>query len=211
MTIASEITRLQWAKADARTSIINKWVDVPANASVEDYHTYIDQIKTSSWIWTFTGTMALRYVWPYSIDDSIASWCISLIHNDYLFIAMIFSEQDTRNILYPLFIACPPWATDWTYVYLNNLESRSDPYIFKDYGISTTDDSISITIWYGSHPNIQWINWYVQGTFSFNNNSWTVTKPSSATMNQWWQDLFTSTMEDDSPLVVKFAPNLSNN
>ena len=45
MTIASEITRLQWAKASARTSIINKGVSVPANASVEDYHTYIDQIQ----------------------------------------------------------------------------------------------------------------------------------------------------------------------
>lgn len=49
MTIASEITRLQWAKADARTSIINKWVDVPLNVSVEDYHTYIDQIDIRSW------------------------------------------------------------------------------------------------------------------------------------------------------------------
>lgn len=211
MTIASEITRLQWAKSTARTSIINKWVDVPANASVEDYHTYIDQIKTSSWIWTFSGTMALRYLAWFGLNRPTASGCISLIHNEYLFIAMIFSDQWTRNILYPLFIACPPWATDWTYVYLNNVGSRSDPYIFKDYGISTTNDSISITIWYGSHPNIQWIDWYVQGTFSFNNNSWTVTQPSSATMNQWWQDLFTATLEENDPLIVKFAPNLSNN
>lgn len=45
MTIASEITRLQWAKDAARTSIINKWVNVPLNASVEDYHTYIDLIQ----------------------------------------------------------------------------------------------------------------------------------------------------------------------
>lgn len=51
MTIASEITRLQWAKATARTSIINKGVEVPANASVEDYHTYIDQIQQwDGWI-----------------------------------------------------------------------------------------------------------------------------------------------------------------
>lgn len=48
MTIASEITRLQWAKSDARTSIINKWVDVPANATIDTYHNYIDQIDT--WI-----------------------------------------------------------------------------------------------------------------------------------------------------------------
>lgn len=45
MTVASEITRLQTAKADARTSIINKWVDVPANATLDTYHTYIDMIQ----------------------------------------------------------------------------------------------------------------------------------------------------------------------
>ena len=209
MTIASEITRLQWAKATARTSIINKGVDVPVNASVEDYHTYIDQIKTSSGIWTFTGTMALRYTSAYGINNPRVSQCISLIHNDYLFIAMIFSEQATRNILRPLFIACPPWATDWTYVYFRNKSDRVDPYFYKDYGISTTNDSISITIWYGS-SNISWIDWYVQGTFSFNNKSWTVTQPSTATMNQWWQDLFTATLQEDDPLIVKFTPNLSN-
>lgn len=46
MTIASEIQRLQWAKASARASIISKWVNVPVNASVEDYHTYIDMIES---------------------------------------------------------------------------------------------------------------------------------------------------------------------
>lgn len=45
MTIASEITRLQWAKSDARTSIINKGVDVPASAKLDTYHDYIDLIK----------------------------------------------------------------------------------------------------------------------------------------------------------------------
>ena len=45
MTIASEITRLQWAKASAKTSIENKGVSVPASAKVDDYHTYIDQIQ----------------------------------------------------------------------------------------------------------------------------------------------------------------------
>jgi hypothetical protein len=50
MTIASEITRLQWAKASAKASIENKWVTVPANATVDTYHTYIDQIE-NRWAW----------------------------------------------------------------------------------------------------------------------------------------------------------------
>lgn len=48
MTIASEITRLQWAKANIRVSIWNKWVDVPSNIKLDNYSTYIDQIQTGT-------------------------------------------------------------------------------------------------------------------------------------------------------------------
>lgn len=49
MTIASEISRLQTAKANIEASIESKWVDVPWSASLSDYPSYIDQI--SSWSW----------------------------------------------------------------------------------------------------------------------------------------------------------------
>ena len=49
MTIASEITRLQWAKSDARTSIQAKGVSVPASAKLDTYHNYIDQIQQWDW------------------------------------------------------------------------------------------------------------------------------------------------------------------
>lgn len=45
MTVASEITRLQTAKANIKTSIENKWVTVPANATLDSYSWYIDQIE----------------------------------------------------------------------------------------------------------------------------------------------------------------------
>lgn len=45
MTIASEITRLQWAKADIKTSIENKGVAVPSDAKLDDYSSYVDQIQ----------------------------------------------------------------------------------------------------------------------------------------------------------------------
>lgn len=59
MTIASEITRLQWAKASAKASIEAKWVSVPASAKVDDYHTYIDLIHT--W-WYFNGVKLKDYL-----------------------------------------------------------------------------------------------------------------------------------------------------
>lgn len=46
MSIASEITRLQTAKEDIKSSIENKGVTVPSNASIDTYNTYIDQIPT---------------------------------------------------------------------------------------------------------------------------------------------------------------------
>ena len=46
MSIASEITRLQTAKADIKDSIEAKGVTVPSNASIDTYDTYIDQIQT---------------------------------------------------------------------------------------------------------------------------------------------------------------------
>lgn len=46
MSIATEITRLQTAKANIKTSIENKGVTVPSNATLSNYSTYIDQITT---------------------------------------------------------------------------------------------------------------------------------------------------------------------
>ena len=48
MSIASEITRLQGAKADLRTAIQGKGVTVPAAAKLDDYAGYVSQIPTGS-------------------------------------------------------------------------------------------------------------------------------------------------------------------
>lgn len=54
MTVASEITRLQWAKADIKTAIENRWVTVPASAKIDTYSTYIWQIPTVTSLATWT-------------------------------------------------------------------------------------------------------------------------------------------------------------
>lgn len=45
MSIASEITRLQTAKADIKSAIEAKGVTVPSNASIDTYDTYVSQIS----------------------------------------------------------------------------------------------------------------------------------------------------------------------
>lgn len=46
MSIASEISRLQSAKADIKTAIEAKGVTVPSNATLDTYDTYVSQIQT---------------------------------------------------------------------------------------------------------------------------------------------------------------------
>lgn len=48
MSIASEITRLQTAKADIKAAIENKGVTVPSEATLDDYADYIDEISGGS-------------------------------------------------------------------------------------------------------------------------------------------------------------------
>lgn len=57
MSISSEITRLQTAKADIKTSIENKGVTVPASVKLDDYADYIDNISTGGVI--PTGTISI--------------------------------------------------------------------------------------------------------------------------------------------------------
>lgn len=48
MSVQSEITRLQTAKADIKTAIEGKGVTVPSNATLSTYDDYIAQISTGS-------------------------------------------------------------------------------------------------------------------------------------------------------------------
>lgn len=71
MTIASEITRLQWAKADIKTSIENKGVAVPSATKLDDYAPYIDQIDTGVVAWLFTPvTLSSTFYMNSALFDS---------------------------------------------------------------------------------------------------------------------------------------------
>lgn len=54
MSIASEITRLQNAKADIKTAIEAKGVTIPSNATLDEYSDYVEEISTGI---TPTGTI----------------------------------------------------------------------------------------------------------------------------------------------------------
>ena len=58
MTIASEISRLQWAKADIKTAIENKWVTV-WNITLDNYPSCIDAIPT----WADVAVVDFLLLW----------------------------------------------------------------------------------------------------------------------------------------------------
>lgn len=70
MTIASEIERLQTAKADIKASIEWKWVSVPSGAKLDTYDTYIDQIATTSINDIFVPTSFSMIDWIHNTDSS---------------------------------------------------------------------------------------------------------------------------------------------
>lgn len=118
MTIASEITRLQWAKATARTSIINKWVDVPISASVEDYHTYIDQINAGG---VFMDSLKLAGYMVSWIDDSPdIAWFISWNDNTAFYWATVVTVDSSSA--HSLYLVCAKKVSWSDMIYYKNTD-----------------------------------------------------------------------------------------
>lgn len=63
MSIASEITRLQTAKADIKAAIENKGVTVPSNATLDEFSDYIDEISGGS------GTLSITQNGTYDVTQ----------------------------------------------------------------------------------------------------------------------------------------------
>lgn len=158
MTIASEITRLQWAKATARTSIINKWVDVPVSASVEDYHTYIDQINTGG---VFMDSLKLAgYVVSWIDDSPYRAWFISWDDSNAYYWAVVI-KVDYGNYRY-LYLVCAK-KTSW-----------SDMAYYKNTGITVNKNNYWLPEWTQFYKK----DWAIRAFFCLNY--------SSASSNPWY-------------------------
>ena len=94
MTIASEITRLQGAKADIKTSIEWKWVSVPSNAKLDTYHDYIDMIQ--NW-WLLSGIKLKWYFWYSRDSEPTVSWYYSWEENNTQYGLVIWSINPSSN------------------------------------------------------------------------------------------------------------------
>lgn len=108
MTIASEITRLQWAKADIKTSIENKGVPIPSNAKLDTYSTYVDQISTNC---VFTDSLQLAwYVVSTTSNTPRIAWFVSWDDNNTFYWAFI--SEVTASSVHELYLV---WAKKVTW------------------------------------------------------------------------------------------------
>lgn len=115
MTIASEITRLQWAKADIKTAIENKWVTVPSSAKLDTYDTYIDQISSTeqpplsiTWAISYGGLVNI------TAANSVGGilWCASYTTNNLVLVWYIWTYTTQTGYDYAdvHFIRRKPWV-----------------------------------------------------------------------------------------------------
>lgn len=95
-TIAQELTRIQTAKTDIKTSIEAKGVQVPSNALISTYDTYIDQIQTGggSNISDFDNA---RYLFYYGrFVDSEADFLAHFVGNDCSLLANYITDSTKK-------------------------------------------------------------------------------------------------------------------
>lgn len=82
MSIADDLTRIQGAKADLRTSIQAKGVTVPASAKIDDYPDYVDAIQTGGGTYqakTVSPTTSQQTVTPDTGYDALSQVTVSAV------------------------------------------------------------------------------------------------------------------------------------
>ena len=86
MSIATEISRLQTAKADIKTAIEAKGVTVPSSAKIDVFDDYIAQIPTggSYQSKTISPTESSQTISPDSGYDALSSVTVNAISNTYV-------------------------------------------------------------------------------------------------------------------------------
>lgn len=157
MTIASEITRLQWAKSSARTSIQNKGVTVPSSAKLDTYHTYIDRIVTkpvalTSWLRLYNNRVSGVDDIPdiYNLrsfeNNGKLYWCClcsmenysSSSQSTYQYALYHWVKQSNSDIAYTYTSITWPWIYIWSqdgtaYSYISYTNWTKVRYYFTEY------------------------------------------------------------------------------
>ena len=200
MTIASEITRLQWAKTDIKSSIEWKWVSVPSNAKLDTYDTYIDQIRT--WMWwlevflpesiavldTIRNTNADPWIRDYIFDT------ISADESTYYQYFWYRDDTSTANRSFKVWIlykspTTNPWFTQWLTVETEWNNDSITRVVSKRMKKSWNDVICSVLYTMEHDSSRQTPSWRTKrySCVNMTNNTWTAVTLWTISGDSWWQ------------------------
>lgn len=236
MTVASEITRLQNAKASIRSSIQEKWVTVPSSAKLDTYSWYIDQIQTW-WAAGIVGNKVVRAgtyaVWRYQTISTEVIW-LSYVTWDYMFLPSLFKRwrDDNWTLIVSMCVVYTPTWVDYVQSSREDSDSTSSWHPDKRLAWVKISESGNIvtfetTYWrYGNEYFPENWKYYYHATWTFNKSTntfgnWTlyVTQQTTEEPERWFEWLvwdqwyYTLSMErlwpGDNVWIEKWTPTFS--
>ncbi len=114
MSIASEISRLQTAKANIKTSIENKGVTVPSDALISTYNTYIDSISTGGGA-IENGTLSNLKATENIAKDNFIEFNSKINQTSYIFYASYPFTDDTVLLIYQISGSATKYLGEYNY------------------------------------------------------------------------------------------------
>lgn len=227
MTIASEITRLQWAKADIKTAIQGKWVTVPASAKLDTYASYVNQIVQWWWVAWIIGTAPVRtsvQAVGNNQERSDMLWnALSYSIWDFVFIVAYYSWYNSNNYNQAKISVYrwKKWDSDYssTSTTISNTTSNDFRWQWIKLTVSWSTVTFETCI-------LRWTDWWVNANYRHHTQTYNMSNDTRGTRSvetytwtdnpyfSWYvnnQELYTASLEPTrlSYTVLKFAPTFN--
>lgn len=201
MTIASEIQRLQTAKANIKASIEGKDVTVPSNATLDEYSEYIDEISVGKWYiiwWVMQWTVITTGQWGWNNYWWTIWTAMSVIQKDWNLFGVAawrhYTSSSNDWVCYWTFGKQPNQAFYWwsTPLIVSSTDSYDEYAWWQD---STDLSKLKLKLvyrWSGSWTS--WTKYY--NYMDIDIDAWTITQWEAWTENYSW---------DNNPLPAKWV------
>lgn len=193
MTIASEIQRLQTAKADIKTAIESKWVTIPSSAKLDSYDGYISQIVDWRWYviwWALSWTVITTWQWGWNNYWWTIWTYMSVIQKDWNLFGVAAWRHYTSS------------SNDWVCYWTFGKKSNQAFYWWSTPLISSTADSYFESAWWQNSQDLSklklklvyrwswsWINWVQYYNYmDIDIDAWTITKWEAWTQTYYWDN-----------------------
>jgi len=217
MTIASEIERLQEAKADIKSSIEWKWVSVPSSAKLDTYDTYIDQIQQ------WDGGILTKWIklYPFHLNTywiPATWWIYSWFDWNVYYGLNFYSYYISRDDEYYYWVLAYKKDLNWDITYRNSDAQLYGSYngdMLYSYFYKKWNEIRCYTVTRNNaYPSEYWGYAWIWYTWNYNSNtitqSWSWRSPDYTPENRWvdltwwtqvswseWVDSVTSTIFDN--------------